>query len=236
MIRSLRRGWEAFLRWRMKRQIAAVERQVQRQMAPLNQRLAQMTGRIKGLQEQCRRKDQQVKDLRAQVQAHLDAGERDAAKHAVLCLRGAEEAYRNRQTCLSKAETTYNEVLRLRDASLRQLEEGVGRSRQWLERMDWACLRAELVHIASSALSQVQAAGKWLAGLEGTFISLVASVEAEAEVVRTRMSSGSPGLRAEEEEALAESLLEEFEAKRRLTGEEEEEVPLTLGHGWEESG
>jgi phage shock protein A len=210
----------------MERRIAAVERQVQRQMAPVNQRLERLASRIRPLQQQLRHEEKRAADLREQVQKHLDAGERETAKRAVLSLHQAEETCRNTQTRLREAETAYHEVLRLRDASLRQLEEGMERSRQWLERMEWARLREELAHIASRALGQVQTAGKRLAGLEGNFISRVAGIEAEAEVTMGRLSMSSPAAQTEDEEALAEVWLEEFETKGRLTGEvvEEEEV------------
>jgi hypothetical protein len=196
----------------------------------VNKRLAQTAERIKGLQQQLRREEQQAAELQAQVQKHLDTAERDAARRVVLHLRQAEEARQHTQARLNEAETTYQEVLRLREASLRQLEEDLGRARQWLERMDWARLRAELAQLAARSLGQVQTAGKRLAGMEGTMISLVASAEAEAEVALGRMSSSVPALRAEDDEALADALLEEFEAKGRLTGEAEEEAAfLTLG-------
>jgi DNA repair exonuclease SbcCD ATPase subunit len=228
MKRWLRRVADALWRWRMKRRIAAVERQVRRQMAPVNQRLEGLASHIRPLQQQLRNEEKRATDLREQVQAHLDARARDKARQAVLPLHQAEETCQRTRTRLQEAEATYHEVLRLRDASLRHLEEGMERSRQWLERMEWARLREELAHTASRALGQVQTAGKRLEGLEGAFIPWVARIEADAEVTLSRLSVGAPAAQAEDEEALAEVWLEEFETKGRLTGEEEEEGGIVI--------
>ena len=225
MRRWFRRAMDAFWRWRMERRIGAMERRVHRPVAQVNKGLARMAERISQLKQQLRDQEQQVAHLREQVQKHLDAGERDAARRAVLDLKRTEEACQSTQSRLREAEETYQEVLRQRDATLRQVEEEIGRARGWLERMEYARLREDLADLAASVLGRVNGTVQLLAGMERAFISRVAAAEAEAIMAHRRLAGQAP-----DEDELADMLLEEFEARqqRRLTEEVTEEEALLL--------
>src|SRR6201995_1214860 len=89
------------------------------QIARYNQGLGSHAGLCENLMAQVKKLEADERDLRAKAAANLRVGNRDAAAQYALRLQTVTRELDENRTQLNQAETTYQELLRARDASIK---------------------------------------------------------------------------------------------------------------------
>ena len=92
---------------------------LRRQIANYNQGLAAHAGLCERLMTQVRKLEADERDLRAKTAANLRAGNRDLASQHALRLQTVQRELEENRTQLGQAETTYKELIKARDVSVK---------------------------------------------------------------------------------------------------------------------
>src|SRR6185436_3007686 len=92
---------------------------LRKQIANYNQGLAAHAGLCERLMTQVRRLENDERDLRAKTSANLRAGNREVAAQYALRLQTVQRDVAENRVQLGTAETTYKELLKARDVSIK---------------------------------------------------------------------------------------------------------------------
>ncbi|HEX8152454.1 MAG TPA: hypothetical protein VF698_04980, partial [Thermoanaerobaculia bacterium] len=92
---------------------------LRKQIANYNEGLAAHAGLCERLMTQVRKLEQEERELRAKATANLRAGNRDSAAQYALRLQTVSRELTENRTQLEQAETTYKELVKARDVSVK---------------------------------------------------------------------------------------------------------------------
>src|SRR3979409_2413552 len=96
---------------------------LRKQIANYNQGLAAHAGLCERLMTQVKKLESDERELRAKATANLRAGNRDAASQYALRLQTVQRELAENRTQLGQAETTYKELIKARDVSVKAAQD-----------------------------------------------------------------------------------------------------------------
>lgn len=189
---------------------------LRKQIANYNQGLAAHAGLSERLMTQIRKLEAQERELRAKAAANLRAGNREAAGNHALNLQTVQRELIENRGQLEQAETTYNELIKARDVSVRAAQAKIEALRTSLNDLKIKKATAELTEMASGMVTSIGGAGDTLDRLHKMVEEEREVAAGRARVARDSLNTTDFVMKDEEQKALAEQALADFAAKEGL--------------------
>lgn len=189
---------------------------LRKQIANYNQGLAAHAGLCERLMTQVKKLESDERELRAKATANLRAGNRDAASQYALRLQTVQRELAENRTQLGQAETTYKELIKARDVSVRAAQAKLESLKSSLDDLKIKRATAELTEMASGMISQIGGAGDTLDRLHGMVEEEREKAAGRARVARDSLNTGEIQVKDEEQRALADQALADFAAKEGI--------------------
>jgi phage shock protein A len=189
---------------------------LRKQIANYNQGLAAHAGLCERLMTQVKKLESDERDLRAKATANLRAGNRDSASQYALRLQTVQRELEENRTQLGQAETTYKELIKARDVSVRAAQTKLESLKTSLDDLKIKRATAELTEMASGMISQIGGAGDTLDRLHGMVEEEREKASGRARVARDSLNTGDIIMKDEEQRALADQALADFAAKEGI--------------------
>jgi phage shock protein A len=190
---------------------------LRKQIANYNQGLAAHAGLSERLMTQIRKLEAQERELRAKAAANLRAGNREAAGNHALNLQTVQRELVENRGQLEQAETTYNELIKARDVSVRAAQAKIEALRTSLNDLKIKKATAELTEMASGMITSIGGSGDTLDRLHKMVEEEREVASGRARVARDSLNTSDLIVKDEEQKALAELALADFAAKEGLT-------------------
>lgn len=187
-----------------------------KQIANYNDGLAAHAGLCERLMAQVRKLEKDDNDLRAKATANLRAGNRDAAAQYALRLQTVQRELVENRVQLEQAERTYRELLKARDVAVRAAQSKLESLKQSIDDLKIKRATAELTEMAASMIGQIGGSGDTLNRLEAMVEEERTHAAGRARLARDTLSTTEIVLKEEEQKALAEQALDDFEKKEGL--------------------
>jgi phage shock protein A len=198
---------------------------LRKQIANYNQGLAAHAGLCERLMTQVRKLEGEERELRAKAAANLRAGNRDAAGNFALRLQTVQRELTENRTQLEQAETTYKELIRARDVSVKAAQVKIEQLRTSLDDLKIKKATAELTEMASGMVTSIGGSGDTLDRVHKMVEEEREKAAGRARIARDSLNTTDFSIKEEEQKALAEMALADFAAKEGLsieTGHETE--------------
>src|SRR4051812_40813019 len=217
-IANLFRGFLSLFIGGMERQnpeaLLEVEKQnIRKQIANYNQGLAAHAGLCERLMTQIRRLEQEERELRAKTAANLRAGNREAAGNYALRLQSSQRELTENRTQLQQAETTYKELIKARDVSVKAAQTKIQELKSSLDDLKIKKATAELTEMASGMITSIGGSGDTLDRLHKMVEEEREKAAGRTRVARDTLSTSELAMKEEEQRALEAQALDEFVAR-----------------------
>jgi phage shock protein A len=186
------------------------------QIAKYNQGLASHAALCERLIAQVKKLENDERDLRAKTNAHLRAGNRDAAGQYAVQLQTVQHELEENRKQLAQAETTYRDLIKARDVSVRAAQAKIESLRFSLSDLKVKKATAELAQMASGMVSQIGGAGDTLDRLTKMVDEERQIAAGRARVARDSIDTSTVDLKESEQKALADQALADFAAKEGI--------------------
>lgn len=190
---------------------------LRKQIANYNQGLAAHAGLCERLMTQVRKLEQEERDLRAKTTANLRAGNRDAASQYALRLQTVQRELTENRAQLAQAETTYKELIKARDVSVKAAQAKIEALKNSLDDLKIKKATAELTEMASGMIASIGGSGDTLDRLHKMVEEERESAAGRARIARDSLNTTDFAIKEEEQKALADQALADFAAKEGIT-------------------
>jgi phage shock protein A len=185
---------------------------LRRQIANYNQGLAAHAGLCERLMTQVRKLEQEEQQLRAKTSANLRAGNKELAGQQALRLQTVQRELVENRTQLGQAETTYKELLRARDVSVKAAQAKIDALKNSLDDLKIKRATAELNEMAAGLISHIGGSGDTLDRLHEMVEEERQIAAGRARVARDSLPTSELDMKEEEQRALADQALADFAA------------------------
>lgn len=189
---------------------------LRKQIANYNDGLAAHAGLCERLMTQIRKLEGEERELRAKAAANLRANNREAAGNYALRLQTVQRELTENRTQLEQAETTYKELIKARDVSVRAAQTKIETLRSSLSDLKIKKATAELTEMASGMITSIGGSGDTLDRLHTMVEEEREKAAGRARVARDSLNTTDFAVKEEEQKALAEQALADFAAKEGL--------------------
>jgi phage shock protein A len=189
---------------------------LRRQIANYNQGLAAHAGLCERLMSQVRKLENDERDLRAKTSAHLKAGNRDTAAQYALRLQTVTRELTENRTQLEQAETTYKELIKARDVSIRAAQDKIASLKAGLDDLKIKRATAELNEMAAGLISNIGGSGDTLNRLQDMVEEERQRAAGRARVSRDSLAFNEIHVKEGEQKALADQALADFAAREGI--------------------
>lgn len=189
---------------------------LRKQIANYNQGLAAHAGLCERLMTQVRKLEAEERELRAKAAANLRAGNRDAAGNYALRLQTVQRELSENRTQLEQAETTYKELIKARDVSVKAAQAKIEALKSSLDDLKIKKATAELTEMASGMITSIGGAGDTLDRLHNMVEEEREQAAGRARIARDSLNTADFAMAEAEQKALAEQALADFAAKEGL--------------------
>jgi phage shock protein A len=188
-----------------------VEREnLRKQIAQYNQGLAAHAGLCERLITQVKKLEVEERELRAKTTALLRSNNRDGAGQTALRLQTIQRELNEDRAQLEQAETTYRELIRARDVSIKNAQSKIEALRFSLDDLKIKKATAELTQMASGMITQIGGSGDTLERLQSMVEEERQRAAGAARVARDTLDTSGVALKEAEHKALEEQALADF--------------------------
>ncbi|HEY0370376.1 MAG TPA: PspA/IM30 family protein [Thermoanaerobaculia bacterium] len=194
---------------------------LRKQIANYNDGLAAHAGLCERLMTQIRKLEGEERELRAKTAANLRANNREAAGNYALRLQTVQRELSENRTQLQQAETTYKELIKARDVSVRAAQTKIEALKSSLSDLKIKKATAELTEMASGMITSIGGSGDTLDRLQKMVEEEREHAAGRARVARDSLNTTDFVMKDEEQKALADQALADFAAKEGLALEPE---------------
>lgn len=189
---------------------------LRKQIANYNEGLAAHAGLCERLMTQIRKLEGEERELRAKTAANLRANNREAAGNYALRLQTVQRELTENRTQLEQAETTYKELIKARDVSVRAAQAKIETLKTSLSDLKIKRATAELTEMASGMITSIGGSGDTLDRLHKMVEEEREKAAGRARVARDSLNTTDFAIKDEEQKALADQALADFAAKEGL--------------------
>jgi len=189
---------------------------LRKQIANYNEGLAAHAGLCERLMTQIRKLEQEERELRAKAGANLRAGNREAAGNYALRLQTVQRELTENRAQLEQAETTYKELIKARDVSVRAAQAKIQALKSSLDDLKIKKATAELTEMASGMITSIGGSGDTLDRLHKMVEEEREQAAGRARIARDSLNTADISLKEDEQRALADMALADFAAKEGL--------------------
>lgn len=189
---------------------------LRKQIANYNEGLAAHAGLCERLMTQIRRLEQEERELRAKTAANLRAGNRESAGNYALRLQSVQREVTENRTQLGQAETTYKELIKARDVSIKAAQAKIESLKSSLSDLKIKKATAELTEMASGMITSIGGSGDTLDRLHKMVEEEREKASGRARIARDSLNTTEFAMKEEEQKALAEQALADFAAREGM--------------------
>jgi phage shock protein A len=189
---------------------------LRKQIANYNEGLAAHAGLCERLMTQIRKLEGEERELRAKTAANLRANNREAAGNYALRLQTVQRELTENRTQLEQAETTYKELIKARDVSVRAAQAKIEALKTSLSDLKIKRATAELTEMASGMITSIGGSGDTLDRLHKMVEEEREQAAGRARIARDSLNTTDFVMKEEEQKALADQALADFAAKEGL--------------------
>jgi phage shock protein A len=189
---------------------------LRKQIANYNQGLAAHAGLCERLMTQIRKLEGEERELRAKAAANLRANNREVAGNYALRLQTVQRELTENRGQLEQAETTYKELIKARDVSVRAAQAKIEALKSSLDDLKIKKATAELTEMASGMITSIGGSGDTLDRLHKMVEEEREVAAGRARVARDSLNTTEFVMKDEEQRALADQALADFAAKEGL--------------------
>lgn len=189
---------------------------LRKQISNYNEGLAAHAGLCERLMTQVRKLEQEERELRAKAAANLRAGNRDAAGNYALRLQTVQRELGENRAQLAQAETTYKELIKARDVSVKAAQAKIEALKSSLDDLKVKKATAELTEMASGMITSIGGSGDTLDRLHKMVEEEREQAAGRARIARDSLNTTDLQVKEEEQRALADQALADFAAKEGL--------------------
>jgi phage shock protein A len=189
---------------------------LRKQIANYNEGLAAHAGLCERLMTQIRKLEGEERELRAKTAANLRANNREAAGNYALRLQTVQRELAENRTQLEQAETTYKELIKARDVSVRAAQAKIETLKTSLSDLKIKRATAELTEMASGMITSIGGSGDTLDRLHKMVEEEREKASGRARVARDSLNTTDFVMKDEEQKALADQALADFAAKEGM--------------------
>lgn len=186
------------------------------QIAKYNNGLASHAALCERLMGQVKRQDAESEKLRAKIQAHIKAGNRDVAAQYALRFKEIQSDLADNRAQLEQAETTYKELVRARDVAIKEAQRKIESLKRSISDMQVQQATAELSEMASGMISDIGGSGDTLDRLEKMVQEERDLAAGRARVARSGLDTTDVAIAETEQSALADAALADFAASEGI--------------------
>ncbi|MCH9650444.1 MAG: PspA/IM30 family protein [Deltaproteobacteria bacterium] len=192
--------------------IEAEKENLRKQIARFNENLANHAGFVERLMRQTKNLEKQEQDLAAKTAAHLKLGHRKVAGQYALQLKGAREQLEENRTQLEQAETTYKQLVKARDVSVREAQQKIEALKRMMTETEMLEAQAELQEMAQGMITSIGGSGDTLSRVDEYLTERRDKAAGRARVAASSVDTSGVDIMEAEQEALADQALGEFAA------------------------
>jgi len=192
---------------------------LRKQIANYNQGLAAHAGLCERLMTQIRKLEMEERELRAKAAANLRAGNREQAGNYALRLQTVQRELTENRTQLAQAETTYKELIKARDVSVKAAQTKMEQLKSSLDDLKIKKATAELTEMASGMITSIGGSGDTLDRLHNMVEEEREQAAGRARIARDSLNTTEFAMQEEEQKALADQALADFAAKEGISFE-----------------
>ena len=185
---------------------------LRKHIAKYNQGLAGHAGLCERLIGQVRRLERETEDLRAKTAANLRAGNKDLAGQLALRYQAGKKELDENRAQLSDAETTYQELLRAREAAVTAARSKIEEITRGLREAQNKQATAELNEMAAGLVAEMGGSGETLNRLHEMVEEQREQAAGRARVARDSMDLTNVKAMESEQKALQDMALADFAA------------------------
>lgn len=189
---------------------------MRKQIANYNEGLAAHAGLCERLMTQVRKLEQEEREFRAKATANLRAGNRDAAAQYALRLQTTQRELTENRAQLEQAETTYKELVKARDVSVKAAQAKIAELKSSLDDLKVKRATAELTEMASGMITSIGGSGDTLDRLHKMVEEEREQASGRARIARDSLNTSDFTIKEEEQRALADQALADFAAQEGL--------------------
>lgn len=204
---------------------------LRKQIAQYNQGLASHAGLCERLISQVKRLETEERELRARAGAQLRANNRDAAGQYALRLQTIQRELTENRKQLEEAETTYQDLIRARDVSIKQAQKKIEDLKFAMSDLKVKRATAELAEMASGMISSIGGSGDTLNRLHSMVEEEREKAAGKARVAKDSLDLSGVQLKEVEQKALEDQALADFAAAEGFTLEPKATVGATEDSG-----
>lgn len=181
------------------------------QIARFNDSLATHAGFIERLMRQVKGLEQKEKELTAKITAHLKVGNRAVGGQMALELQTVKGQLEENREQLIAAEETYKKLVKSRDVAIQEAGAKIEKLNRLITETQMMEAQAELQEMATGMIGSIGGAGDTLNRVEEYLNERRDKAAGKARVAASSIDIKEVELRGEEQAALAEQALREFE-------------------------
>ena len=200
---------------------------LRKQISNYNEGLAAHAGLCERLMTQIRKLEHEERELRAKTAANLRAGNREAAGNYALRLQTVQRELTENRAQLEQAETTYKELIKARDVSVKAAQAKIQSLKSSLDDLKIKKATAELTEMASGMITSIGGSGDTLDRLHKMVEEEREVASGRARFARDSLNTTDFQVKEEEQKALAEQALADFAAKEGMAIEPAAGTPAT---------
>jgi phage shock protein A len=189
---------------------------LRQQIANYNQGLAAHAGLAERLMTQVKKLESDERELRAKATANLRAGNRETAGQLALRLQTVQRELTENRTQLGQAETTYKELIKARDVSVKAAQDKIEALKSSLTDLKIKRATAELSEMASGMIATIGGSGDTLNRLHDMVEEEREKAAGRARVARDSLNMSDINVKEGEQKALGEQALADFAAKEGI--------------------
>ena len=197
--------------------IEAEKENLRKQIARFNDNLATHAGFIERLMRQIKNLETREKELTARIAANIKVGNRAVAGQMALELQSVRSQLDENRQQLVLAEETYKKLVKSRDVAVQEAQGKIEKLKKMITEAEMMEAQAELQEMASGMISSIGGTGDTLNRVEEYLSERRDKAAGRARVASSTIDTKEVELKEEEQKALAEQALREFEAAYGMT-------------------
>ena len=191
--------------------IEAEKENLRTQIARFNDNLASHAGFIERLIRQIKNLEVKERELTARTAANLKAGNRAVAGQMALELQTVKAQLEENRGQMTVAEETYQKLIKTRDVALKEAQAKIEKLKRLISETEMAEAQAELSEMAKGMISTIGGSGDTLNRVEEYLNERRDKAAGRTRVAQSEIDTTSVVLQEEEQNALAEQALVDFE-------------------------
>lgn len=197
------------------------------QIGKYNKGLAAHAGLCERLMSQVKKLESEERELRAKTAAHLKAGNKKTAGQYALRLQTVVRELDENRAQLEEAESTYTELVRARDVSIKAARDKIEALKRSLDETKVKKAMAELNEMAAGMIGEIGGSGDTLDRLHGMIEEEREKAAGRARVAKDSIDTSEIKVQAAEQDAMEDMALADFAAEMGISVEGDAPVEKT---------